>query len=284
MSKYFSSFPLTSYANTVCRDIIRSVGLSTAATKETALYYDFNLKDGQRADTVSYDYYDNPFYDWMVYISNDIVDPYYDWPLTNVDFDNYVKDRFGSISNALESVVYYEVNWDGDERRLTLSQYNALGFAQQKYWKPDDNNAITYVRKPLDWKVNTNRVIEIGVDTPDAFVKGDYIHQVINGTVSASGQVTFVGPTYITIHHTEGTFTNVPITATQTSASAMPTNAVVEKLVKQVIPLEEFIYWQKVTAYDREEKINISKNAIRLIDKRYVNTIQDEFESKIVNG
>lgn len=285
MGKYFTSFPLTEYANTVCRDIIRSVRLTTAATRETALYYDFTLQDGQRADTVSYDYYNNPYYDWMVYLGSNIVDPYYDWPLSNDTFDAYIKDKYGSASIAIEKVMYYEVNWDGDERRLTASQYNALGYAQQKYWKPEDNNAIAYVRKPLDWKVNTNRVIEVDVANPSVFTKEEYIHQVSGGTVTASGQVAFIGPTYLTIHHTEGTFTATTISSTTTEANTTPTSTTnVERLIKQVIPLDEFVYWQKVTAYDVEERTNVNKTSIKLIDKNYLNSIQREFEKKIVNG
>lgn len=285
MAKYFSSFPLTTYRETACRDIIRSVGLTTAAVRETALYYDYTLKDGQRADTVSYDYYNNPYYDWMVYMGNSIVDPYYDWPLPNDMFDSYIKDKYGSVSTAIEDVMYYEVNWDGDERRLTSSQYNALGSSQRKYWKPEDDNEIVYVRKPLDWKVNTNRVIEVDVVNPSVFTKGEYVNQVSGGAVTASGQVTFVGPTYLTIHHTEGTFTSTTISSITTDANTTPSSTTnVERLIKQVIPLDEFVYWQKVTAYDVEEKRNINKTLIRLIDKSYTNTIQREFEDKIVNG
>lgn len=285
MAKYFSAFPLTSYRETVCRDITRSVGLTTAAVRETALYYDVVLRDGQRADTMSYDYYNNPYYDWMVYVGNNIVDPYYDWPLPSDVFDPYIKDKYGSVSTAIETVLYYEVNWDGDERRLSISQYNALGPTQQKYWKPEDDNEIAYVRKPLDWKVNTNRIIEIDVVDPSVFTKGEYINQVSGGTVTASGQVAFIGPTYLTIHHTEGTFTSTTISSTTTDANTTPSSTTnVERLLKQVIPLDEFVYWQKVTAYDVEERANVNKALIKLIDKNYTNTIQREFEDKIVNG
>ena len=284
MGKYFKPFPTISYANTVCVDIIRSTKLSTQAQRESALYYEYEVPYGQRPDTISYDYYKNSYYDWLIYMSNGIVDPYYDWYLTNDTFESYIIDKYNSVANAIETVMYYQVNWFGDDRRLSASEYDALGYQIKKYWKPETDDAITYVRKDLDWKSATNMVIELNVTDPTIFTTGDYIHQVTGGVVVASGQVAYVGTTTIHIQHVEGTFDqtgDVAVVATGVSTTTFTTLGSVYTVIAYSIPLSEFAYWEKVSAYDYEEKLNNEKSTMKIIDNRYVAAIQQQHEAKI---
>lgn len=285
MGKYFRPFPVIQYANTVCVDIIRSTRLSTQAQRESALYYEYEAPYGQRADAVSHDYYKNSYYDWLIYMSNGVVDPYYDWFMTNSVFDDYIVDKYGSVANAIETVLHYHVNWEGDDRRLAANEYAALGYEVKKYWRPETDDAKTYVRKDLDWKAATNMVVKVNVNDTTIFTRGDYIDQVYGGAVVASGQVAHVGDGNIQVQHVEGTFSaSGDINVVSTGASTTPfTDAagITTTVVNYAIPLSEIAYWEKVTAYDYEEEVNNSKSTLKLIDSRYVNSIQQQHEAKI---
>ena len=40
-------------------------------------------------------------------MTNDIIDPYYDWPLNYLNFNNYMKSLYGSVASAKTSIYEY---------------------------------------------------------------------------------------------------------------------------------------------------------------------------------
>lgn len=82
--------------------------LKEALKSRSALYYTHNLEDGQSVQFVANEYYDDVTLDWIIYFVNDIVDPQYDLPLNYQDFINFIKGKYGSVEDALNTVHHYE--------------------------------------------------------------------------------------------------------------------------------------------------------------------------------
>lgn len=72
------------------------------------VYYAYRIKGGERADHIAYKYYRDERYDWLVYLANNIVDPYSQWPLDSVDFNQHLVDTYGSVQNAQQRIHHYE--------------------------------------------------------------------------------------------------------------------------------------------------------------------------------
>ena len=111
------------------RDIIKN---------RTAIYFDYVVKDSDRPDIIASKYYDDPTLDWIIFLVNDIVDPYYDWPLSDESFDSYMRTLYGSNAEAKSTVFEYRkiinnqsVRFDGKiipKRTVVvdLNTYNSL--------------------------------------------------------------------------------------------------------------------------------------------------------------
>ena len=144
MAFYFRPFPKIEYdikknklplllTNVTARYKIRDVLKS-----KVAIYYDYIVKDGDRPDLIAYKYYDDETLDWLIYLVNDIIDPYYDWPLKQDAFEKYMRSLYGSTSVARATVYEYRkilndqsVLFDGTiipERYVVvdLNTYNGL--------------------------------------------------------------------------------------------------------------------------------------------------------------
>lgn len=290
MGKYFQPFPTTSYANVECVDIIRSNEIKQSILRNTSLYYNFIVREGQRPDTLSYDYYDTPYFDWLVYKSNNIVDPYYDWYMTQSTFDSYMVSKYGSIERAIETTLFYYVNWQTNDQRLTAAGYQALGSKQRPYWRPGTDAATYFVRKELDWKVSTNMIVKVPLTSVSAVSLNDYVAQYDTqngGTSNASGEVSFVGSDYILVRCVTGTFTNGKwISANPFAVSGLTYTQINDTptIMEYTIPQEVSVYWTKMSAYDYELTLNEEKKNIKLISKEYSKTIQREHEVSIGNG
>ena len=77
MDKFFFRFPIISYANTFTRDISRNVVISEPSYQVPNLFYPVELMAGVRPDTIAQAYYEDAEQDWLIYLSNKVVDPYF---------------------------------------------------------------------------------------------------------------------------------------------------------------------------------------------------------------
>lgn len=116
MSEYFQNLPTIFYniEKTKPSRFSRATNLTTRSKlresirKNIVAYYPYQIQDGDRPDIIAEKYYGSVNYTWLVLMANDIVDPYYGWPLFGVNFQRHVKDRYGSIATAQSTVHHYE--------------------------------------------------------------------------------------------------------------------------------------------------------------------------------
>jgi len=113
MSFYFRPFPKVDYQlkknnnPLLLTNITLRFKLRETLKTKAAIYYDYIVKDSDRPDLVAYKYYEDETLDWVLFLINDIVDPYYDWPMDQRTFDNYMKSLYGSIDSAKSIVFQY---------------------------------------------------------------------------------------------------------------------------------------------------------------------------------
>ena len=164
MAFYFRPFPLINYdikknklplllTNVTARYKIRDV-----LKNKVAIYYDYIVKDSDRPDLIAFKYYEDETLDWLIYIVNDIIDPYYDWPLDQDAFNKYIRTLYGSVAGAKGTVFEYrkiitkqKVLFDGTnvpERYVVVDQntYNTLAADLRRevdayeYYEEENNN------------------------------------------------------------------------------------------------------------------------------------------------
>ena len=113
---YFSRFPnvavsldATGIKNPiVMTDITRRFTINNLSRDSTLVYYSYAVKDGERPDIIAFKYYKDQTLDWLVLLANEIHDPYFQWYMSTRDFENYVRQKYGSISVAQANVHHYE--------------------------------------------------------------------------------------------------------------------------------------------------------------------------------
>ena len=108
--KYFSNFPLINYNDSATRNIILKAQFFKQVIDSVGAFYTYVVRDGERPDSIAYDYYGHSDYSWIVYFSNSIVDPYFEWPMDSFQFQEFIIKKYGSIPAAMEEIVYYVYN------------------------------------------------------------------------------------------------------------------------------------------------------------------------------
>ena len=136
---YFSRFPTTTFDGQVVLDITRKAKLKKLVKSSALAYMNYTVADGERPEDVAYFYYDDPAFAWLVLLSNDIVDPYTDWPKTDVDLNEMIKIKYASQANTTgeavldwsknttigANVVYYQSLTDPEIKLNRASFFNS---------------------------------------------------------------------------------------------------------------------------------------------------------------
>jgi|TARA_B110000977_G_scaffold17708_1_gene21466 hypothetical protein len=117
--KYFQDFPVIRYEGRKVRDITRRASFVRAVSNNPYVYYSYTIKDGQRAEDVALEYYGSVDYIWLVYMANNIIDPYYEWPMDASTFNDYLVDKYTAESGKIgEDVIDWTKNESIDDNIL----------------------------------------------------------------------------------------------------------------------------------------------------------------------
>ena len=113
---YFDRFPLMAYdvaANgnyKLLPDILRRVKLRAGIRSGTFLFDNYDVIDGEKPEDVAFKWFGDAEYHWVVLMTNNITDRYYQWPLTQPQFQEYLEDKYGTGNE--DSVHHYEKTQD----------------------------------------------------------------------------------------------------------------------------------------------------------------------------
>ena len=88
-------------------NILKRVKLRSGIRSGVFLFDNYDVADGERPEDIAFKYYGDPEYHWVILMTNNITDRYYQWPLTQPQFQEYMKDKYGAGSE--DAVHHYEI-------------------------------------------------------------------------------------------------------------------------------------------------------------------------------
>lgn len=150
---YFANLPIVKYRQAYVRNIIMRAAFIRQVMNQHLVFYPHVILEGQTPEMIAHDYYGSCDYDFIVWMSNDIIDPYYEWPLTTDQFDSYIKKKYGNFETAVETIRHYVYKDTVDEGldpnqhytpdyQMTPETYSFMTTIEKSYWKPV--NAFDY--------------------------------------------------------------------------------------------------------------------------------------------
>ena len=306
--KYFEKFNVISYANTAAVNLMQRTSMLTSVMQNPYIFYPFDINNNQRPDQLSDAYYNDQYMSWILYMSNGIVDPYYDWYLSEDEFHQYLMKKYKveTIYELQRIIKFYRNNWP-DAETVTPIVYEALEKKLQKYWEPVYNGSyrpIYYQRVKEDWTVSTNNMVnyfgQFGIrdeygNVTNIFQKGEFITIIFNdvGYHKGYGQVAVSTAEYVTVQHTTGFMTKeetgidyvFPQITGNNSDIICNIDSIKPILIdkgngslERIISLDEQIYWSPVSVYDYEYEKNEKNKSIRVLNASYAPQIANELK------
>lgn len=284
--KYFDKFQIINYANTAARNITQRAVVLNSVYNSPIFYYAYDIQQGERADNISDRYYKDEYMDWILRLTNKVIDPYYDWYLDETTFKDFVAKKYGSYSAAMSKVKYYRNNWYSYPDPIDQVLYDSLDDNLKKFYDPVYSDVyysttpLGYKRKQVDWKKTTNNIVRYNCNGA-SFSADEIVDVYRDNERLGGGQVCAKSNTSLTIQHTSGVVTEdagvftFTVRGRESSANQAYTNAT---LVISNIPATEINYWEPVYAFDYENEINENNKSIQVLKSEYSGQIATELK------
>ena len=118
---YFNNLPDFLYVNrtkdgrmdgdfSVVKNFFKRAKLRTDVFQDLTFFTKFSVIGDDRPDNVADNFYDDPTLDWIVLLSNNIVNVQSEWPLSQADFFTYLSEKYPDENVLYSGIHHYEAN------------------------------------------------------------------------------------------------------------------------------------------------------------------------------
>lgn len=129
MSDYFNRVPDFEYVSRLpdskisdyitVKNLFKRGKLREDIIENLAVFTKYKIKGDDRPDNVANEFYGDPELDWLVLISNNIINIQTEWPMTPNVFDSFLLDKYGSYQE-IYAVHHYETTEVKNNEGITL--------------------------------------------------------------------------------------------------------------------------------------------------------------------
>ena len=89
-------------------DILRRVKQRNAIKSGQFIFDTYDVKNGEKPEDIAYKWFGDAQLHWVILMTNDVTDRYYQWPMNDPQFEEFIADKY---SNP-DAVHHYEVTKD----------------------------------------------------------------------------------------------------------------------------------------------------------------------------
>jgi hypothetical protein len=91
-------------------NILRRVKIRQGIRAGSFLFDNYDVRDGERPEDIAFKVYGDAELHWVILMTNNITDRYYQWPLSAPQFEEHLTDKYGAGSE--DAVHHYEKTQD----------------------------------------------------------------------------------------------------------------------------------------------------------------------------
>ena len=154
-NRYFRNIPDFEYVNrtkdgkfisnyTQVKNFFKKGKIREDLFSDLTIFEKYSILGDDRPDNVANEIYGDPTLDWVVLLSNNIVNIYNEWPLSQQAFETYVLDKYKTLAK-LDEVHHYESNEVKDSSGVIIFPKGVRVSAAQSvsYFEPLSDEQVT---------------------------------------------------------------------------------------------------------------------------------------------
>ncbi len=157
MSSYFKQVPDFDYVSRLpdakisdyitVKNLFKRGEIRPDIFQDLATFEKYQIKGDARPDNVAYDFYQDATLDWIVLLSNNIINIQSEWPMVQVDFDRFVLDKYGTYDTLNDTHHYETVEIKNSKGTVMLEKglevYSTYSFSYYDWWLDEQKDILT---------------------------------------------------------------------------------------------------------------------------------------------
>ena len=130
MSSYFQRVPDLNYVSRLpdakigdyvrVKNLFKKGKLREDIFQNLAFFEKYKVIGDDRPDNVAFEVYDDASLDWIVLLSNNVLNIQSEWPLPQTDFDRFVLDKYGDYDTLYNGIHHYETEEVKNSQGVTI--------------------------------------------------------------------------------------------------------------------------------------------------------------------
>jgi len=112
----------------VLTNIMARTELIPSLFNNPMLFYKYDIQEGDTPEIVADKYYGDSYRYWIVLYANQILDPQWNWPLNNQQFDLYMSKKYSVAANTTNVLSYTQSTIK--EHRQTIKSTDSLSLVE----------------------------------------------------------------------------------------------------------------------------------------------------------
>ena len=160
MSNYFRRLPEFEYVSRLpdarigdyvrVKNLFKKGKIREDIFEDLAFFTKYKIIGNDRPDNVAFQVYEDSKLDWIVLLSNNIINVQTEWPLPQQQFDNYVLDKYGDYDTLYNGIHHYETVEEKNSQGVTIV---AAGF------QVNSTYSVSYYDYFIDSQVTKNNLV-----------------------------------------------------------------------------------------------------------------------------
>ena len=120
------SYPFSESDFVTAKNFFRRYKINEEVFSYAVYFNQYTLKDSDRPDTIADAVYGNPFYDWVVLLTNNMVNAQYDWPMSNHELNKVLESEFDDPFGTISHYETYAIGHYPEGKHVDETFYNGI--------------------------------------------------------------------------------------------------------------------------------------------------------------
>jgi len=103
------SYPFSQSDFVIAKNFFRRYKINEDLFSYAVIFKQYTIQDGERPDVIAKKAYGNVFYDWVILLTNNMVNAQYDWPLSNFALNKMLESEFDDPYGTIHHYETYEI-------------------------------------------------------------------------------------------------------------------------------------------------------------------------------
>ena len=119
------SYPFSESDFVTAKNFFRRYKINDDIFSNAVFFQKYAIEDGERPDSLADKAYGDPFYDWVILLTNNLVNAEYDWPLSNFEIYKVLESEYEDPYGTIHHYETYEIGQYPAGLRVDETFYNS---------------------------------------------------------------------------------------------------------------------------------------------------------------